>query len=213
MIDRAVDGLRADPVYVDGGAEVQLTAQELSDLRDAVSRAGAPFYIAFLPAAAAAEVDGTPEGVLRRLVRRLPGEETVAVLVGKKFRGGSTELPRGQGGKLATEAFQEHRGEGIAPTLLAYLDLVQSDGDESGVASEIPPEDEVIDPAPGFGFEDPSSGIGGFLPVLVPLVSSAASCSSCSVCSVPGSAAGGRVGARGLRRSMSRRSRRRRRTT
>jgi LPXTG-motif cell wall-anchored protein len=50
---------------------------------------------------------------------------TYAAVVGGQFRAASQGvLERGEAARLATEAFEEHSDEGVAPTLLAFVDKV-----------------------------------------------------------------------------------------
>jgi uncharacterized membrane protein YgcG len=49
---------------------------------------------------------------------------TYAVVVGGQFRAGSSVLDRGEAARAATDAFEEHGDEGLAPTLGAFVDGV-----------------------------------------------------------------------------------------
>src|SRR5213078_4779290 len=135
QLDRAASSLRGDPVFVAPGAKPTISSAEADRLRSEIRTNGAaPMFIAVLPASALAAGDGTPEGLLRTLHDdvHLPG--TYAVVVGGKFRAGATAglLPQGEAGRLATEAFQEHRQQGVAATLSAFVEAVGAE--RSGAA-------------------------------------------------------------------------------
>ena len=123
IIDRAAEALASDPVYVDPDAERQLTAGEAEQVRSRISeRQAGPMYVAILPNAAKREAGGSADGVARALHEALGREGTYAVVAGSSFTGGST-MVRGAGA-AADEALDEHGGEGVVPTLLAFVDRV-----------------------------------------------------------------------------------------
>jgi hypothetical protein len=154
IIDRAAAQLRADPVYVAEGAERAVSDAEADRLRDRIADADAgPIYVAILPAATRREAGGSADGVLERLISTLQQDGTYAIVVGDQFRAASNALPRGEAGRLATEAFQEHRSDGVTPTLLAFVDGV-------GAAREAAPT----------GAPDDGSDGGRAFPILVPLL-------------------------------------------
>jgi hypothetical protein len=125
-IDEAVDALRTDPVYVDPAAELAIDAGDETRLRRKLDRAGAgPVYIAILRQAAEDETGGDADGVVQAIHDGLGRPGTYAVLVGRHFRAGSEGvLERGVAGRLATEALDEHGGEGVTATLLDFIDRV-----------------------------------------------------------------------------------------
>jgi uncharacterized membrane protein YgcG len=154
MVDRAAAQLRADPVFVAEGAERAISNAEASRLRGRIADADAgPMYIAILPAAARGEAGGSADGVLEQLINTLRQDGTYAVVVGDQFRAASNALPRGEAGRLATEAFEEHRGDGVTATLLAFVDRV-------GAARAAGPA----------GAPDDGSDGGGVFPILVPIL-------------------------------------------
>jgi hypothetical protein len=125
-VDDAVSALREDPVYVAPDAERAITPAEADRIRDRIASADAgPMYVAILPASASSAAGGDADGVIRRLHDELGRDGTYAVVVGNSFRGGSTDF-RGAG-ELATQALREHRGEGVAATLLAFVDAVAAE--------------------------------------------------------------------------------------
>jgi hypothetical protein len=135
-IDAAVSALQTSPVYVDPDAELAIGAADEAQLRRKIDTAGAgPVYIAILPLAAENETGGNPDGVLQALHDGLGRPGTYAVVVGRHFRAGSDVLPRGGAGRLATEALNDHRGDGVTATLTDFVDRVadaRRSGDGSG---------------------------------------------------------------------------------
>ena len=171
VLDRAVSALRDEPVYVAPAAERRLTEAEADELRARIAAADSTIYVVVLPARARSEADGTPEGVVRVLMQRLPGQETVAALVGDSFRGGSTALEPREGAALAEEAFSRHSSEGVGPTLEGFVELVDASG--SGLPTG-PDGEGFEEPLDGGPVDDPladddgiSSLVGFLLPVLV----------------------------------------------
>jgi hypothetical protein len=138
-IDEAVAALRTDPVYVDPVAELAIDPADEARLRARIDTAGAgPVYIAILAGAAEDEAGGDPDGVLQAIHDGLGRPGTYAVVVGRHFRAGSEGVLRpGTAGRLATEALDAHRGEGVTATLIDFVDRVAAarerggDGDDS----------------------------------------------------------------------------------
>ncbi len=131
--------LRGDPVFAGPDARPTLSVGDADALRDEISSSGAaPMFVAVLPRSALDAADGTPEGVLRKLHGEVGLPGTYAVVVAGKFRAGATGgvLPKGEAGRLATEAFQEHHDEGLTATLTAFVDMVASERSGAGAASE-----------------------------------------------------------------------------
>ena len=126
VIDRTVAALSANPVYVDPGAELAISASDRQRLRRQIDGAGAgPVYIAILPNAVEGEAGGNPDGVLQAIHDGLGRNGTYAAVVGRHFRAGSEGiLPAGVAGRLATEALDAHRGEGVTATLLDFITRV-----------------------------------------------------------------------------------------
>ncbi len=133
IIDRAIAALNSDPVYVDPAAELAASPADQDRLRRKIDSAGAgPVYIAILPTAAEQETGGSPDGVLQAIHDGLGRKGTYAAVIGRHFRAGSDVLPQGVAGRLATEALAAHRGEGVAPTLLDFIDRVAAERRGSG---------------------------------------------------------------------------------
>ena len=106
-------------MYVDPNAELAIGAADQARLRQKIDTAGAgPVYIAILPLAAEQETGGDPDGVLQAIHDGLRRPGTYAVVVGRHFRAGSEGvLQPGDAGRLATEALNAHRGDGVTATL------------------------------------------------------------------------------------------------
>jgi uncharacterized membrane protein YgcG len=122
-IDAAVGALQSSPIYVDPTAELAIGGGDQARLRAAIDASNAgPVYIAILPLAAENETGGNPDGVLQALHDGLKRDGTYAVVVGRHFRAGSEGvLQPGVAGRLATEALDAHRSDGVTATL---IDLV-----------------------------------------------------------------------------------------
>ena len=157
-IDAAVAALQSGPVYVDPAAELAIGAADQAQLRGTIDTANAgPVYIAILPLAAENETGGDPDGVLQAIHDGLNRPGTYAILVGRDFRAGSQGvLQPGVAGRLATEALDAHRGEGVAATLADFVHRV-ADAQQSGGAG----------PSGGGGNEKPGTGGGVLIGLLV----------------------------------------------
>jgi hypothetical protein len=124
--DAAVAALRTNPVYVDPSAELAIGGGDQARLRATIDAAGAgPVYVAILPLAAESEAGDNPDGVLQALHDGLKRDGTYAVVVGRHFRAGSEGvLQPGVAGRLATEALDAHRSEGVTATLVDFVHRV-----------------------------------------------------------------------------------------
>jgi hypothetical protein len=128
IVDKAVAALQSSPVYVDPGAELAISSADQDRLREKIDSAGAgPVYIAILPAAAELEAGGSPDGVLQALHGALGRKGTYAAVIGRHFRAGSDVLAKGAAGRLATEALDARRGQGVTATLLDFVDRVATE--------------------------------------------------------------------------------------
>ena len=142
IIDRAVEELRSDPVYVDPDAEETLLRPEEERLRAQIDAANAgAIYLAVLPEDAAAEAGGDASGVLVAIREDVGVDGTYAVYVGGELRAGSDF---GDVREAANNAADENEGPG--PTLSAFVQGVGrlAAGDEasdegSGLGSWIVP--------------------------------------------------------------------------
>ena len=142
-IDEAVAALATDPIYVDPAAELAIDRDDEARLREKIGTALAgPIYIAILPSAAENETGGDADGVLEAIHEGVGRPGTYAVIVGRRFRAGSDGvLPEGVAPRLATEALEAHRDDGVTPTLIDFVDRVaaaqregrgESDGEPGG---------------------------------------------------------------------------------
>jgi hypothetical protein len=123
IIDGAASALRSDPVYVDRDAEHAISAAAAERIRRRIDERGAgPMYVAILPDGAKAEGGGSARGVLEALHQALGRPGTYAVVAGNSFQAASTDV-RGTG-RQATEALKAHGGEGVAATLLDFVDRI-----------------------------------------------------------------------------------------
>ena len=133
IVDRAVAALNSDPVYVDPAAELAPSSADQDRLRRKIDLAGAgPVYIAILPTAAEREAGGSPDGVLQAIHDALGRKGTYAVVIGRHFRAGSDVLSQGVAGRLATEALDAHRDEGVTATLLDFVARVAAERSGGG---------------------------------------------------------------------------------
>ena len=104
-------------------AERAITPAEADRLRDRIRTAEAgPLYVAILPQDAVEEAGGDAGEVVRQLHEELGRDGTYAVVVGNSLRAGSTDVEGT--GDLAAEALDRHRNEGVASTLVAFVDAV-----------------------------------------------------------------------------------------
>src|SRR3954452_20420299 len=156
-IDAAVAALQTRAVYVDPDADLKIGAAEQARLRAAIDTSNAgPVYIAILPLTAENETGGDPDGVLQALHDGLRRPGTYAVVVGRHFRAGSEGVLRpGVAGRLATEALDANRGQGVAATLTDFVHRVADARQNAGAS-------------PGDGTNDePGTGGGGLIGLLV----------------------------------------------
>jgi hypothetical protein len=130
IVDRAVRCLERQPVCVDEDARDILSSADARALTDRIERSGVePIFVAVLPEDAVEEASRasrqratTPAAaLLRDLEQRLGRLGTYALVAGPHFRADSTETPV-EG--VATQAFREHRDEGVPGVLNAFVDGV-----------------------------------------------------------------------------------------
>ena len=133
IIDRTATALQSNPVYVDPSAEKSITSAQAERLRTEIETKGhGPIYIAVLPNAAIDEAGGDAVGVANELHRQLGNPGVYAVVAGGHFRALSSDLGEGKAGKLATQAFNAHRNDGIAATLVDFVDRVGAERSGKG---------------------------------------------------------------------------------
>ncbi len=140
-IDEVADSLRSDPVYVDPDAERALSESEAAEVREAIRDAGTPVYIAVLPAVAADSAGGDAGELASQVAESLAREGTIAVVVGDRFRAGSSELPAGRAGELANEAL-DSGGDDTVAVLTDFVGLIGEEatgGSSGGESARRPP--------------------------------------------------------------------------
>ena len=126
-VDRAVEALQSQPVYVDPGANDVLSPGDAAGVADEIDKKNAgPLYIVVMPGSAAESFGGDPVGVLREIQSKLGRPGTYAGIIGSHFRAGATGgiLPQGEAGNLATQAFNAHHTEGAKAVLTDFVDRV-----------------------------------------------------------------------------------------
>ena len=123
LVEAAAEALRSDPVFVHPDAEMRLSTEEAEALRQRIEERGAgPMYVAILPGEASREAGGSPEGAIQALQEALGRPGIYAVVVGRSFRAGSTDLANGVTVEQADAAWGEHGGEGVYDTLVGFVD-------------------------------------------------------------------------------------------
>jgi hypothetical protein len=126
LIDRAVEGLRSDNVYVDPDADPGLTDAQADALRSRIAdeRAG-PLYVVVAPSAIAAEAGGDPAAALREIGVTLDRPGTYVIAAGRSVRAlaSSGVLDEGEAGDLAAEAVEAGAPD-LDAILLGFVDRV-----------------------------------------------------------------------------------------
>ena len=110
--------LAGDPVYNDPAAENSLTSSEVADLTKQIEATGVPIFVAVLPESA--KGGGTADETLVALKDTVGLGGVYAVVAGSQFRAGST---KGSASDLATEAFQQEKGNGVYAVLSTFVTL------------------------------------------------------------------------------------------
>jgi LPXTG-motif cell wall-anchored protein len=139
IVDTAAQHLRTEPVYVDPAARDTLPSGGEQRLEREIETAGAgPVYVVVLPASASRGAGGDPTETLRAIAVKLHRRGTYAGVIGNHFRALSNVLPAGQAGELATDAIDAHRSDGVAATLVDFVDRVADarDGGSGGEGSD-----------------------------------------------------------------------------
>jgi hypothetical protein len=126
LIDRAVEGLQSDNVYVDPEADPGLTEAQADGLRNRIvdDRAG-PMYVVVAPRAISGEAGGDPTAALREIGRTLQRPGTYVIAAGRSVRALASAgiLDRGEAGQLAAEAVEAGRPN-LDAILLDFVDRV-----------------------------------------------------------------------------------------
>jgi hypothetical protein len=136
LIDRAVEGLSSDNVYVDPDADPSLTDAQEEALQDRISaeRAG-PMYVVVAPEAIAGEAGGDLTTALGQIAEGVRRNGTYVIAGGRQIRALSSTLDRGEAGDLASEAIEGQGGD-LDAILLDFVGRVgeaqNGGGDEGG---------------------------------------------------------------------------------
>ena len=119
--DMATQMREGASVVSDPAAEHALSASEVDALRAQIADTELPIFIGVLPGSA-----GDAGDVLVELREAVGLGGIYAVVVGDAFRAGSTQ---GSASDIATQAFREHRGEGVNAVLSAFVGLANEQFD------------------------------------------------------------------------------------
>jgi hypothetical protein len=81
-------------------------------LRDRITSSGAaPMYVAVMPEAIRNEAGGDPGVALARIANQVDANGTYVLVAGRTLRAGSSVLPRGEAGELASDAIKANGGD------------------------------------------------------------------------------------------------------
>ncbi|MCB0914569.1 MAG: hypothetical protein H6525_09465 [Actinobacteria bacterium] len=114
--DDVGQALRADSLYQDPEAEVQLSPAEQQEVRDAIGNAGSPMFVAVLPRAALDAAGGDPNAVLASMRNSTGRAGTYAVVIGESNSayGLQARSTLGSVGDLAAAAYSDNRSDPAA---------------------------------------------------------------------------------------------------
>jgi LPXTG-motif cell wall-anchored protein len=133
LIDRAVAGLENDNIYIDPDADPTLTSDQVDALRDRIVESGAaPLYVVVAPEGIRAEGGGDPGVALAEIAQTTGRRGTYVIVAGPRIEAVSTELERGEAGRLARAAAES--GGDAGRVLLGFTDRVADA--QSGDAGE-----------------------------------------------------------------------------
>jgi hypothetical protein len=109
--DDVGQALRADSLYQDPQAEVQLSTSEQQAVRQSIADAGTPMFFAVLPTAALNDAGGDPNSVLERMRNSTGRAGTYAVVIGSSNSayGLQARSTLGSVGDLAATAYSNNR--------------------------------------------------------------------------------------------------------
>ncbi len=121
LLDQAATALRQDPVYVHPGAERSISNAEAEQIRTIIRDGDRAVYVAVLPTAAESEAPGGLNGLPAALGSDVGLTGTYAVVTGTGFRAEpATHCPTGAAAQMATNAFNDHKNEGVGAVLSAF---------------------------------------------------------------------------------------------
>lgn len=121
-LDGVAEALRSDPVFVDEDAARAIDPDAAEELRSIISDAGTPVYIAILPDATDRLAGGDAAELASVLAESVGRPGTYGVVVGERFRAGSSELLDGQAGELAAAVTDD--GDDTLAVLTAFVESV-----------------------------------------------------------------------------------------
>lgn len=134
-LDGVAEAPRSDPVFVDDDAERAIDPDAAEELRSIISDAGIPVYIAILSDATDRLAGGDAAELASVLAESVGRPGTYGVVVGERFRAGSSELLDGQAGELAAAAVTDD-GDDTLAVLTAFVESVgQAVSSRSSAAS------------------------------------------------------------------------------
>jgi hypothetical protein len=113
-VDAAAAGLRSQQVYT--GATAIVSEQDADRLRGSIREAGAPIFIAVLPASARREAGDSTVMLAEAIAEEVAQRGAYMVVAGDQWAAGSVGgvLPDGRAKALGTEAFGAHRDDAPA---------------------------------------------------------------------------------------------------
>ncbi|MDQ3752360.1 MAG: hypothetical protein M3333_05670, partial [Actinomycetota bacterium] len=161
IVERAAEGLKKAPVYVDPEAESVLRQDEAQRLSDQIERSDAgPVYIAVLPEEVLSEGGGSLAGVIGTLGQTLNRSGTYVVVAGTQLLAGTsggTQFEEGTVPELASLAVQSESGNGASAVLTDFVDRLEASAAAGG---SLPQVDTPSTP-------DGGGGGFGLLPLLL----------------------------------------------
>jgi hypothetical protein len=119
---QVVAKLGQSPVYVDPGAEVDISRDQVLER---IRGAGTPIYIAVLPTSARDEFGGDPQQLAKAIANGVGQDGTYMIVSGKHFEAASNVLRPGQAARLANQAANDH-GNDPEAAVLRWVDDVSA---------------------------------------------------------------------------------------
>ncbi len=134
--DDVGQALRADSLYQDPEAEVQLSSADQDAVRQAIGDAGTPMFVAILPTAALSSVGGDPNTVLERMRNSTGRAGTYAAVIGESNTayGLQARSTLGSVADLAAAAYSDNRNDPTA-ALVQLADQVGARAAAGGLAA------------------------------------------------------------------------------
>ncbi|MDQ3784739.1 MAG: hypothetical protein M3360_07680 [Actinomycetota bacterium] len=172
IIERAAEGLKSDPVYVDPQAESILSSGEARKISDRIERADAgPVYIAVLPEEARSEGGGSVDGVLGTLFQTLGRPGSYVVVAGSELvagTSGGTPFQEGTVPELASFAVQSEASNGASAVLTDLVERLEASAASGGTLPEVDTPSTPDGGGGGFGLL-PLLLVGGGIALIISL--------------------------------------------